>query len=64
MSLTSAAAKAAAMLPIRPKSSSELNRFPGSTFDKIRKKGEPIIVLAPLANVTGSLMRPRRHNKL
>lgn len=56
MSLTSEAAKAAAKLPIRAKHSSELKRFPGSTFDRIRKKGEPFLVLAPLANVTGTLV--------
>ena len=55
MNLTSEAAKAAAKLPIRPRPSREFKRFPGSTFDKIRKKGEPFLVLAPLANVTGMI---------
>ena len=54
MSVTTELAKHVASLPLKPKPSSELKRFRGSVFDKLRKRGKPIMVLAPLANVTGA----------
>jgi len=54
MSLTSDVAKAAASRGWKPRPSRELQRFQNSVFDRLRRRGKPILVLAPLANVTGT----------
>lgn len=54
MNFVSEAAKEALKVPYKPKPSRELQRYPGSTFARLRESKKPFLVLAPLANVTGT----------